>query len=103
MNSEVKIMWAAASNSSFTRFLDGTDALSDGVASYLSSAVYPNQTIYNNFRLLAESTVDTLIEDEKAYIQNAMVFDGYLSAMQFNMIRKLCYIWNSKTSGVNPR
>jgi len=111
VNSEIKVMWAAASNSSFTRFLDGMDSLvaaagvvqASGMASYLPSAVYPNQTIYNNFRLLAESAVDTLDENEKAYIQNAMVFDGYLSAMQFNMIRKLCFIWNSKTSGVNPR
>ena len=111
VNSEIKVMWAKASNSTFTRFLDGMTSLvaaagvaqDSGMASYLAHAVYPNHTIYNNFKLLAESAVDTLDENENAYIQNAMVFDGYLSAMQFNMIRKLCFIWNSKTSGVNPR
>ena len=111
VNSEIKVMWAEASNSSFTRFLDGMDSLvaadgvvqASGVASYLPSAVYPNNTVYTNFKLLAESAVDSLRESGNAYIQNAMVFDGYLSEMQFNMIRKLCYIWNSKTSGVNPR
>ena len=111
VNSEIKVMWAEASNSSFVRFLDGMTSLvaaagvvqASGVASYVAHAVYPNNTIYTNFRLLAESAVDSLDENEKAYIQNAMVFDGHLSEMQFNMIRKLCYLWNSKTSGVNPR
>lgn len=111
VNGEVKVMWATASNSSFTRYLDGMTSLvagsgevqASGMASYLSDSYYPNNTVYKTFKLLAESEVDTIVENEYAYIQNAMVIDGYLSAMQFNQIRKLCYIWNSKTSGVNPR
>jgi len=111
VNSEVKVMWAASSNSSFTRYLDGMTSLvagdgvvqASGMASYISNAYYPNNTVYSSFKLLAESEVNTIDEDEYAYIQNAMVIDGYLSAMQFNQLRKLCYIWNSKTSGVNPR
>lgn len=103
VNSIVKVFWAEASADSFTRFLDGQTSITAGIARYLGSAIYPARTTYNQLTVLAETAVDSLDNGQKALLQNVMLIDGCISEMQFDQLRKLCYMWNSKTTGVWPK
>lgn len=103
VNREVKIYYALASNSSFTRFLDGEDTLTNGLCSYISSAVYPNHCIYDTLNCLKEDVADAMTQFNNVYLQFPMIIDGYITAMQFDMLRRLCYIWNTKTTGYWPK
>ena len=103
INSTVKVFWAEASADSFTRFLDGETSITAGIARYLGSAIYPPRVTYNQLEALAETAVGSLNNGQKAILQNVMVIDGCISEMQFDQLRKLCYMWNSKTTGVWPK
>lgn len=110
VNSELKVYFAEAGVISiadggpvaFVDFLDGASSLSNGVASYLASSVYPNQTVYDRIDFLKESAIASLPSGNQAILQNIFFIDDYISSMQFNFLRRLCYMWNTKATGINP-
>jgi hypothetical protein len=108
VNSELKLYWAPSGVTSacedgevaFTDFLDGATSLTDGVVS--ATTTYPGHKTYTSVEFLKESAVNTLPSGNKAKMQNIFFVDDYISSMQFNFLRRLCYMWNTKSSGINP-
>lgn len=85
----------------FSVFLDGLSDIEDGIAQTESNDLPVSSRMWETVYLLRETAVNT-ISTGTAYIQNVFFIDDYMSAVDFNQLRRLCYLWNSKTTGVWP-
>lgn len=94
VNSKIRVYYMPSAVTSFTNFLTGSDTQEDFILSTNSTpGVYPPDVTWNRLRLIYAQD----ISDNIVYLQNAMVFDGYLTPFDFNTLRRLCYLWNGKT------
>lgn len=82
---------------SFTHFLDGAADLIDGIGSYMIASPVPSINSYTTVNLLKDDTINGATSGQSGYLQNVFFFNGFLSPMDFNTMRRLCYMWNSKT------
>jgi len=71
----------------------------------LSSGALPSLvgTQYTDLKLLYEKEGSCFEADDKIHMQNVMLFDDFMTTMDFNFTRRLCHYWNAKTSGVWPK
>jgi hypothetical protein len=60
-------------------------------------------TQYTDLKLLYEKENSCFEADDKIHMQNVMLFDDFMTTMDFNFTRRLCHYWNAKTSGVWPK
>jgi hypothetical protein len=97
VNSDVHVYYALSSVSSFTDFLSGQTNTETGIFSTLSAAVYPPNVAWTDLSLLRKTACTGYY-----YLQNAMIFDDFITPAEFNTLRRLCYMWNFKTTGANP-
>ncbi len=87
-----------SADTSFTDFLSGTSSEDEQIGEYNENAVLPPDTTWTACNLLKETTAVGLHNANDAFLQNAFIFDGFLSTIDFNMLRRLCYMWNNKTA-----
>jgi len=99
IHSNVYVYYIATdTGATFTDFLYGLTDISDGIASTLTpSSVYPSDTTWTTVELLKEQSAQALKTGENAHLQNVMIFDDFIPPSQFNTLRRLAYMWNSKT------
>lgn len=87
-------------------FLTGNTVLADtwqGVLNDLSPTNYPEDVTWTEIDLLKGNQADLFVTGtDAAYVQNVMIIDGFLSPLEFNNIRRLFHLWNSKTTGTHP-
>lgn len=84
-------------------FLYGKTTITDGILSQTLPSNYPEDVTWTQLYLLNTDGGDVFVDDnEKGYVQNVMVMDDWISPLQFNTLRRLCHLWNTKTSGANP-
>jgi len=60
----------------------------DSVGETISSSFDTIKLLYEQGNILIANDI---------YLQNPMIFDGFLSPLGFNYMRRLCHIWNNKT------
>lgn len=97
-NTEKSFLYFAESgDSSFTDFLSGETDITEGIGEYGNQDATVQSIPWTACNLLKELTNDVVADGSNVYIQNAMVFDGFVSSHQFNTLRRLCYLWNKKT------
>jgi len=97
-----RVYYAPSAESSFTRFLYGETNIEEGIMSTISDPYYPPNIIWTECTLLKEDSASD-VSINNYYVQNAFIFDGFLSAQEFNTLRRLCYCWNTKTTGNHPQ
>jgi len=95
VNDQNYIYVCASGVTSFTDFLSGLTDTTDQIGTYGGISVYDGT--WTSVKLLNETTDATVIENEYVYVQNPMIFNGFISPMEFNNLRRLCYLWNNKT------
>jgi hypothetical protein len=91
--------------SSFTNFLSGASAVSDQIGSENIGGNHTPAAVWTAVSMLKEydnNVYKVLETSATAYLQNVMIFNAYISPMEFNFLRRLCYHWNKKT-GVYPK
>jgi len=103
INNDIHVYYAASPLSSFTDFLSGETDIENGVISTLSAAYYPPHVKWSTINLLRENISGSMTDDDKAYLQNVFVFDDFITPAEFNTLRRLCWMWNNKTSGSWPQ
>ena len=104
INGDIYVYYAPANNSSFTQFLDTQTNIETGIISTQSTpGTYPSDTEWQNVYALRETATGTLTNSANAYMQNMFIVDDFITPQEFNNLRRLCYMWNSKTSGVWPK
>jgi len=91
-------LYIVESGISFTNFLYGKTDITENIGEYGNTTVLPINKKIDSIRLLYKSNLSTMSGTDKAYIQNAMVFDGFLSCVDFNTLRRLCFMWNGKST-----
>ena len=73
------------------------------VTSYIGSTTVgaksgPTDAVYTECNMLQETGSESGIAGTgNAYLQNAFVFDGYMNPAGFDIMRRLCFMWNNKT------
>jgi hypothetical protein len=91
--------WAKTNN-----FLNGLTTLTDGIKSDTSPTNYPTGVGWTTITVGGGSDADIFTNaGAKAYIQNVMIFDDFISPFEFNFYRRLWHMWNSKTTGTWPK
>ena len=97
---EKSFLYFAASGtaSGFTDFLDGETDITEGIGEENNQDATVQDIAWTGINLLKELTSDVVADGSNVYIQNPMVFDGRLSEHDFNTLRRLCYLWNLKTT-----
>ena len=95
------LYFTASGDSIFVDFLTGAEEFDEQVGTYGSISF--NQSNWSTVNLLAESLTGAIATEESMYLQNAMIFDGYMTSFDFNTIRRLCWLWNKKTTGTWPK
>lgn len=95
-NENIYIYIAPSALTSFTDFRSGSTDITDGTGSYMSTPTAPSVSGYNVVNLLADSGLGGIETSEDGYLQNVFVFDGHITPMYFNTLRRLCYMWNNK-------
>jgi hypothetical protein len=89
-------------DASFTDFLTEATTLDEQVGTF-NGATRLDQANWSSVKLLTESVATAIPSPESMYVQNAMVFDGFMTTLEFNTMRRLCYMWNKKTTGTWPK
>lgn len=96
--------WPSATGTSWAStddFLHGATATTEGYVSQDSPTNVPDTHTWRAFSLLRASPPGALFEVDSpmshAFVQNAMAFNGYVSPLEFNFLRRLCHLWNTKT------
>jgi len=84
--------------SSFNDFLDGKTDVDENINTYMSSSQYPSRVKWQEINLIKELTTTGVYDYDYCYLQNLFIFDGFLTATEFNTMRRLCYMWNNKTT-----
>jgi hypothetical protein len=107
------VVYYAPCTITFTDFLNGetdTAGASDFTSSHSGILTVPSRAIptftdvtWNNLRMMEEYVSDYFGVGDTMYMQNIFVFDSFMTAMDFNFMRRLCHYWNAKTSGVWPK
>ncbi len=92
----------ASGDSSFTDFLSGSSAITDQVGTYNGDTRMDVGNWYT-INMLRNTLTTTVQAGEYVYVQNPMIFDGFLTAFDFNTLRRLCYLWSKETTGVHPK
>jgi len=83
----------------FTNFLYGSTDITDHIGSYMEVPGAPNTGGYTKINLLKEDADGGLVEDGAyGYVQNVFFFDGHMTPMMFNMMRRLCFLWDNATT-----
>ena len=99
-------VWESAAGSYWSKtnmYLDGETTISDRLASQESPTNYPDLRTFTELYMLDCAAADTFVDDaEYAYLQNVFVIDEYISPQYFNVLRRLCYLWNNKSTGTHP-
>lgn len=101
VNAVVNVHWYPSAITSFADFADGADEVADWTMSTMSSAIYPPDITWKVLSLLREYSIGGITAGN-FYLQNAMVFDGFITPLEFNTLRRLCFMWNNKTTGTWP-
>lgn len=91
------LYFAASGDSSFTEFLNGETDISEGIGEYGNADCTVQDIPWTGCNMLKELTNDVVADGSNVYIQNAMVFDGFLGSHDFNTLRRLNYLWNKKS------
>lgn len=92
-----------SATTSFTDFLYGQTDITEQIGSYDGDTADPPDVKWDTLRLIEESTTAAIPLDGLVYLQNAIVFNGFLTAYDFNMLRRLCYLWNTSTTEMLPK
>ena len=92
-----------SATTSFTDFLYGQTDITEQIGSYDGDTADPPDVKWDTLRLIEESTTAAIPPDGLVYLQNAMIFNGYLTAYDFNMLRRLCFLWNTNTTEMLPK
>lgn len=83
-------------------FLEGTEDQGEGILSTESDGtVVPGAAVWGTATILHCEAVDLLAS--AGYAQNVFMFDGFMTPSEFNTLRRLCSMWNRKTTGTNPK
>ncbi len=90
---------ASATGTTFTPFLEGLNTIGDQLA---TSETVVDIDKWDTASLITESFATSLPSEASAYVQNCMFFDGFVTPFDFNNLRRLCYMWNGKTT-VEPK
>lgn len=97
---------SVAPASTFTNFLAGSTDQEDGILSTATNVngagLAPPATSWATVKLLDEAGGMNIIGNQTVYIQNAFFFDGFVTPVTFNTLRRLCHYWNSRSSGTWP-
>jgi hypothetical protein len=109
VQNKVAVYYCPSAVTSFTDFLNNKTDIEDGILSTL----YPiagtisdyniPETTWTSLKMLYENYSNSLVSTKYAYLQNIFIINGYMTAMEFNFFRRLCYYWNAKTSGAWPK
>lgn len=89
-------------DTSFTDFQHDATASDDQVGLYGGNTQLGSYS-WDTLNLIQESVATAIPAEQRVFVQNAMVFNGYLSGFDFNTIRRLCWLWNKKTIGTWPK
>jgi len=92
-----------SATTSFTDFLYGQTDITEQIGSYDGDTADPPDVKWDTLRLIEESTTAAIPPDGLVYLQNVMIFNGYLTAYDFNMLRRLCFLWNTNTTEMLPK
>ena len=79
----------------YIKYLDQTITLTDNLL-YVTGTNSPSNQ-WDTIKILVENQNSCLNDFEFAILQNTMIFDGFISSMGFDLLRRLCFLWNSKT------
>lgn len=84
-------------SASFVNFLSGASSITEQIGSYMASSEVPATSGYKVVNLLKDDGTGGIAGDGYGYIKYVFFFDGFLSPMAFNMMRRLVYMWGIKT------
>jgi hypothetical protein len=89
----------SGTGSTFTDFLSDTSTLLDELA---STSVTVGIDEWDTINLIQETFPTAIPSDGAVYVQNAMFIDGFVTPFDFNFLRRLCHLWNGKTT-IEPK
>ena len=107
---QVAVYYAPRANV-FTDFLNGETSVEGannfttvhgGVLSTPSRIIPALTDITWTDMLMLEENLPNILNNP-IYMQNVFVCDSFMTAMDFNFMRRLCHYWNAKTTGVWPK
>ncbi len=96
LNSRYTLYVAPSGVSAFTRYLQTAtpaDQYSDTVSDYTDIA----SVVWSEVILAKENESGSYNTGGSMYIQNVFIFDGHLTSIDFDQMRRQCYLWNDKT------
>lgn len=102
-NGNVYVYICESGTASFTDFLSGSTDQTEQIGTYMSTPTTPSNHGYTEINILKEDNTGGIIDGYNAYLQNIFIFDGHLTPMHFNMMRRLCNMWNNKTTEIYPK
>jgi len=97
VNQHVYLYSFAAGDTTFSNYLDGETDINSHYTSNTSPTFLPIDRKIDSVELLFETVDGSITNTETVYLQNLMIFDGYVDNMMFNTLRRTCYLWNKKT------
>jgi hypothetical protein len=105
INGKVFVYYCPSARTGYARFLDGKTDLEDGVLSTLSTpGIFPNRQTWTTCDLLKENNAAAVPGGSSgAYVQNVFIMDDHITPLQFDELRRWCWLWNPKTSGTWPK
>jgi len=90
----------SGTGSTYARFLNGETDIENGLMSTESNHVSLPRNTWTTATLIEESVNGAI--NGNVYVQNSWFIDGFVSATQFEQLRRIAYMWNEKTTGNNP-
>jgi hypothetical protein len=108
VNQEYRFYYKMADLSNFVDYFSGLTSYegSDHGMAYTQvvtsgNTFIPNVSQWTELKLSNEAVAD-ILDNKSIYLQNIFVFDGFMSPADFNTMRRLCFMWNNKTTGSWP-
>ncbi len=95
VNNNMYLYTWPSGDSSFTHFLSGESTITDHLVSNLSPSNMIDALKFTECYLFQEGGSGAL--SGSAYMQNVFFIDDYITTMEYNFLRRLCYFWNKKT------
>lgn len=95
INKKVYIYSCDSGDTSFVNFLSGVSDIEDNYNTFTTTGILDRK--FDTLTLLTETLAGSITNDTSVYMQNLMIFDGIISSIEFNTLRRLCYLWNKKT------
>jgi len=97
----VSVYYATSALNTFTDFLTGLESIEDGIISTRSdNNIVPAACVWKGCNIAHVLVEDSL--SSNLYIQNVFILHGFITPLEFNTLRRLCYMWNNKTTGSWP-